>query len=677
MKRLVLLLPLLSLFTFANPSGRRWSLSTCTTTCSSSNVQCVAGRCLPEVRLASSVANTGGMVINGPSAVPYSVALTSMRAGFETWTTPNVTTCSTSLNFAFQGHFSGPSGTAAVNGNDGNNNVIWLGGTSWRYGSGTLGLNTTTFSSGLLLDADIEFNNNSRWGTTGASGDTDLQSVVTHEAGHFIGIAHTTVGNAVMNPSIGSGVLKRTLYAPDLADVCGIYPGTAGGQGSPCTTAAMCLGGNVCEGGVGSSSLLCTRDCTGTEACPTGYSCQPSTAGFACLPQLGVPDQCRFCTGGADCSSGVCVSGSGGLNYCSQSCTVGMTGQCAVGSSCVAGPSGSFCQPATTCTNQCTVATAAADCAPGYACQGGTCTPTGALGDRCEVSGFCQPCSACVVDENDPNISFCRGCCNGASPLCAGCTAITCAPVGGSPAACLPFDGGAELLCFPSMGGGSCQACSTASPCAAGTPCVGGLCRSSCNPANPGTCPACLTQGASGICACTPAEVAGPNERCAPSGPLAICRTGLKCMSGFCRETCSLGVPGSCPAGFSCIDLAGQTVCIPAFDAGPMGGGAGGGGGGGAATGGGGSGGGGAAELCGPGTCGGCCSLGQCVQPTDEACGTFGGVCQACGENKKCELGACVPAPKQGCSCSEVEGLTALGLALATIVRGRRRRVVC
>ena len=108
-------------------------------------------------------------------------------------------------------NFSAPAGTAAINGNDGNNNVIWLAGTSWRYGSGTLGLTTTTFSSGNLLDADMELNDNSRWGTTGGANDTDLQSVVTHEAGHFIGFAHTTTGNAVMNPSIGSGVLKRTL----------------------------------------------------------------------------------------------------------------------------------------------------------------------------------------------------------------------------------------------------------------------------------------------------------------------------------------------------------------------------------------------------------------------------------------------------------------------------------
>ena len=123
---------------------------------------------------------------------------------------------------------SGPTGTAAVNGNDGNNNVIWLGGTSWRYGSGTLGLTTSTFSSGLLLDADMELNNNSRWGTNGGASDTDLQSVVAHEAGHFVGIAHTTTGNAIMNPSIGSGVLKRNLFAGDLSDICGIYPGTAG-----------------------------------------------------------------------------------------------------------------------------------------------------------------------------------------------------------------------------------------------------------------------------------------------------------------------------------------------------------------------------------------------------------------------------------------------------------------
>lgn len=668
MRRFLFLLPLLSLTTLGNPSGRRWALSTCTTSCTRNTTQCVAGRCLPEVRFAASVANGGGMVINGPSAVPYATALASMRAAFETWTTPNVTTCSTSMDFSFQATYASPAGTAAINGNDGNNNVIWLGGTSWRYGSGTLGLATTTFSSGVLFDGDMELNNNSRWGTTGASGDTDLQSVVTHEAGHLIGFAHTTTGNAVMNPSIGSGVLKRALLPPDLSDVCTVYPGTAGGQGSPCTTGANCTGGTVCEGGVGSSSTLCTRDCTGTEACPTGYSCQPSTAGFACLPQVGVPDQCRFCVSGSDCSSGVCVNGAGGRNYCSQACTPGMADQCAAGSTCVASGTGGFCQPNGACTNQCTVATAATECGPGYACSGGTCTPTGGLGDRCEVSGFCQPCSVCSLDPNDPNVAFCRACCNGAGQ-CSGCTATTCATVAGNPSVCRPLDAGVESLCFTFQGSAVCQACTSSAECTGNTPCVGGLCRASCNPASPGTCPACLAQAGGGICVCNAQEISGPNQPCSVSSTtLAVCQAGLKCLSGTCLVPCTIGVPSSCPSAFTCFELAGNPVCIPSVDAGPMGGGTGGGsgGGGGANTGGG------FTEPCGASNCGGCCQSGVCVQPTDDACGTFGAVCNACKDTEACQLGVCSPAVKKGCSCSEVEGFSAVILGLAMLARRRR-----
>lgn len=664
MRRLLFVLPLLSLVALANPSGKRWSLSTCTTTCARNTTQCVGGRCLPEVRFAASVGNTGGMVINGPSAVPYSVALTSMRAAFEVWTTSHASSCSTSLDFSFQGNFSAPSGTAAISGSDGNNNVIWLGGTSWTYGSGTLGLTTTTFSSGLLLDADMELNNNSRWGTTGGANDTDLQSVVTHEAGHFIGFAHTTSATAVMNPSIGAGELTRALYPPDLSDICGVYPGTSGGQGSPCTTGAMCTGGTVCEGGAGSTSLLCTQDCTGTEACPAGYSCQPSTAGYACLPQVGAPDQCRFCAVGADCSSGVCLTTTGGSNYCSQACTPGMAGQCGAGTDCVASGSGGFCMPTTSCTNQCTTSTVAADCGPGYACQGGTCTPTGGVGDRCEVSNFCKPCSRCTLDANDASIARCLACCNGAGS-CSGCTATTCAPVSGNPAACRPLDGGAELLCFPVVGAAVCQACDSSQPCTAGTPCVGGLCRASCSPTSPGTCAACLPQGSSGICACNASEISGPNEPCSATGTLAICQAGLKCLSGVCRTPCS----GSCSAGFVCTDLAGQTICLPEVDAGPVGGGSGGGGaGGGTGTGGGGP------ELCGPATCGGCCSAGHCVQPSNDACGTFGNVCNACQASEKCELGNCVPAKKSGCGCTEVDSFSAIVLSLALLGRLRSKQ---
>jgi len=83
--------------------------------------------------------------------------------------------------------------------------------------------------------------------TYGENGCTyqDLQNTLTHEAGHFIGLAHSTVPGATMNPTTHPGeTAKRTLSADDVAGVCAVYPTASGGCG--------CGGGE----GAGALSLL-------------------------------------------------------------------------------------------------------------------------------------------------------------------------------------------------------------------------------------------------------------------------------------------------------------------------------------------------------------------------------------------------------------------------------------
>jgi hypothetical protein len=53
---------------------------------------------------------------------------------------------------------------------------------------------------------------------------TDLPNVVTHEAGHFLGLAHSDVPNSTMwYDATGSDTDKRSLEADDQAGICAIY----------------------------------------------------------------------------------------------------------------------------------------------------------------------------------------------------------------------------------------------------------------------------------------------------------------------------------------------------------------------------------------------------------------------------------------------------------------------
>jgi len=60
----------------------------------------------------------------------------------------------------------------------------------------------------------------------------DLRNTVTHEAGHFVGLAHAPSSTVTMFATTSPGELeKRSLSADDVAGVCAIYPDPSGGCG--------------------------------------------------------------------------------------------------------------------------------------------------------------------------------------------------------------------------------------------------------------------------------------------------------------------------------------------------------------------------------------------------------------------------------------------------------------
>jgi hypothetical protein len=123
-------------------------------------------------------------------------------------------------------------GVSEYNSDVGNANIVLFREDEWPYvgAANAIGLTTTRFDTktGDLWDADIELNGVTQHLTIGdpIQGD-DLLSVLTHEAGHFLGLSHspdpTATMKAVYDPVI-DGANFRSLAADDIAGICSVYP---------------------------------------------------------------------------------------------------------------------------------------------------------------------------------------------------------------------------------------------------------------------------------------------------------------------------------------------------------------------------------------------------------------------------------------------------------------------
>jgi len=112
----------------------------------------------------------------------------------------------------------------------GNANIMVYRDDGWPHAGAdsTLALTTVTYNldDGAIYDADMELNSAEVQFTTGDVGVVfDLQSIVTHEAGHFLGLSHSAEGDATMNRGYMPGSLAlRDLSADDIAGICAAYP---------------------------------------------------------------------------------------------------------------------------------------------------------------------------------------------------------------------------------------------------------------------------------------------------------------------------------------------------------------------------------------------------------------------------------------------------------------------
>jgi MYXO-CTERM domain-containing protein len=130
--------------------------------------------------------------------------------------------------------------------------VIVFDDTSWPHNdpNNTLALTTVTYGvdSGDIFDADIEINTAQHAIVAEEpppAGTYDLQAILTHEAGHFFGMAHATKTTPIMYAQYQPGAI--TLTADDIAGMCSMYTPVPT-HGCSCSTAparggALTLGG--------------------------------------------------------------------------------------------------------------------------------------------------------------------------------------------------------------------------------------------------------------------------------------------------------------------------------------------------------------------------------------------------------------------------------------------------
>lgn len=160
-------------------------------------------------------------IATAPNVLAGSNATQAVVNGFTT------VGAATGLNFV-----NGGTTATSTGGTDGTNLVTFAntaGNLAAVGGAVAVTLLTFNLSNFRITEADIIFNPATTFSTTGAGNAQDVESVMVHETGHFVGQRHSPLVHATMFPfSINGSIAGRTLSEDDRSGLRTLYPGTTG-----------------------------------------------------------------------------------------------------------------------------------------------------------------------------------------------------------------------------------------------------------------------------------------------------------------------------------------------------------------------------------------------------------------------------------------------------------------
>jgi hypothetical protein len=113
-----------------------------------------------------------------------------------------------------------------------------------------LAVTITNTNNGVITNANIFFNQSQVFTTVSANAsgtEQDMQTVATHELGHFFGMDHSGVVGAIMFPV--APTVETQLSDDDVAGITSIYPASSDGGTPVCPSGMARISGHVTLGG--------------------------------------------------------------------------------------------------------------------------------------------------------------------------------------------------------------------------------------------------------------------------------------------------------------------------------------------------------------------------------------------------------------------------------------------